>query len=281
MKNLTKIVSLACTASMALALAACAGNKPAEPAGTDQPVESVSVVDGTTEQPGADESAKIVIELGDAEGIEALAKQAQNFEIEEGTVAEINGLFSSGVSTPAIQEEKEDGSLIGLTMFIDGDFDAPEDKTEISVKGRFTKGAYYMEFHVNPEDIIVLEGQMPEEEPEMIAGGWTRAEDDAITGEAEDMFTKAVSDLVGAEYEPLKYMGSQIVNGTNHCFFAEITPVVPNPESHFAFVYIHEGLDGTAELINVHDLDIVNIDELEDIADSYSEYFDYEAAAEK
>lgn len=281
MKKLTKIVSLACTASMALALAACAGNKPAEPAGTDQPVESVSVVDGTTEQPGADESAKIVIELGDAEGIEALAKQAQNFEIEEGTVAEINGLFSSGISTPAIQEEKEDGSLIGLTMFIDGDFDAPEDKTEISVKGRFTKGAYYMEFHVNPEDIIVLEGQMPEGEPEMIAGGWTMAEDDAITDEMQGIFDKAIEGLVGAEYETVKYVGSQVVNGTNHCFLAEVTPVVPNPESHFALVYIHEGLDGSAELVNVYDLDITSTDEFDAVAEGFGDYFDYDAAADK
>ena len=97
----------------------------------------------------------VVIEYGDADSIEALAKQAQNFEIKEGTVASISGIFSKGVSTPAVQEEKEDGTYVGISMMVDGEWQMPEDKIDIEVTGEFVKGQYYMEFHVLPENIVV------------------------------------------------------------------------------------------------------------------------------
>ena len=98
--------------------------------------------------------AEIVIELGDYDGIADLASKAQNFEVSEGTTAKITGLFNSGISTPSINE-KGDGGYKGISMIIEGDFEAPADDTEIEAFGTFVKGQYYMEFHVNAEDITV------------------------------------------------------------------------------------------------------------------------------
>ena len=49
--------------------------------------------------------------------------------------------------------------------------------------------------------------------------------------------------------------------GTNHCFLTMATPVVPDAESYFAFVFLYEDLEGNVEL-----LDIVTMDEFMDSA---------------
>lgn len=100
-------------------------------------------------------SPDIIIEYGDADAIDDLASKAQNFEIAEGTVVKISGVFSTGVSTPAIQEPKGDGEYVGLSLYVDGDWEAPEDRSDIEVTGYFVAGDYFMQFHVSPENITV------------------------------------------------------------------------------------------------------------------------------
>ena len=97
----------------------------------------------------------ITIEYGDAAAIEDLAKKAQNFEVAEGTVAQISGIFNSGISTPSIQEQKSESEAVGINMYVDGDWEKPADGTNIDVVGTFVKGQYFMEFHVTPDNITV------------------------------------------------------------------------------------------------------------------------------
>ena len=138
-------------AAMVVSLAACGGSTPATTA-APAPTAAPETAAPETEAPAGE---VIVIEYGDADGIQALAKQASGFEIAEGTVAQISGVYSEGISTPAIQEPKGDGSYVGLNMYVDGDWDAPADRTDIDVTGTFVKGQNFMEFHVKPEDIII------------------------------------------------------------------------------------------------------------------------------
>jgi len=182
MKKITKLIAALCVAAMAMALAACGGGG-AQPAETQAPAEAVSeaAAEAVTEAAaevseaaseaaaevteaaneaanaaaGADVSnPSIVIEFGDAAGIEELAKKAQNFEVEEGTAAKISGVFNTGISTPSVQEKTDDGA-VGINLYVDGDWEMPGDGVEIDVVGTFVKGQYFMEFHALPENITI------------------------------------------------------------------------------------------------------------------------------
>ncbi len=102
-------------------------------------------------------SPSIVIEFGEVDALVDLASKAQSFGVEEGTIAKITGLYSKGGSHPSIDQDAGDGKYEGIVMFVEGDYDEPEDKTKVEVTGVFLKGQYYMEFHVPAENIKVVE----------------------------------------------------------------------------------------------------------------------------
>ena len=102
-------------------------------------------------------SPSIVIEFGEVDALVDLASKAQSFAVEEGTIAKITGLYSKGGSHPSIDQDAGDGKYEGIVMFVEGDYDEPEDKTKVEVTGVFLKGQYYMEFHVPAENIKVVE----------------------------------------------------------------------------------------------------------------------------
>ena len=90
-----------------------------------------------------------------------------------------------------------------------------------------------------------------------LAGGWTVNEEDtgmAANPDAQAALEKALEGMVGASYEPVACLGTQVVAGTNYCILCRITPVVPNPTSHFTLVHVYRALDGTAKILNVQDL---------------------------
>ncbi len=91
---------------------------------------------------------------------------------------------------------------------------------------------------------------------EPLDGGWDIAENSVITEERKAVFDKAMQALVGVYYEPVAYLGSQVVAGTNHCFLCRATIVHPNVAPSLALVYIYEDLEGKAEIFNIADLDI-------------------------
>ena len=87
----------------------------------------------------------------------------------------------------------------------------------------------------------------------MILGGWNL---DEVKGcnlpqKVQTAFTAVTSELVGADYEPIAYLGSQQVNGTNYRILALMRTVTPNAEKKIVKMIIHEELDGTARLESV------------------------------
>lgn len=68
---------------------------------------------------------------------------------------------------------------------------------------------------------------------------------------AQSAFTEVTSGLMGADYMPVLYVGSQLVNGTNYCILAIRTFVTANPERKLVKVIIHEALDGKCTLSSV------------------------------
>ncbi len=90
----------------------------------------------------------------------------------------------------------------------------------------------------------------------MILGGWNL---DEVKGcnlpqKAQSAFTAVTGDLVGADYEPIAYLGSQIVNGTNYRIIAIQRLVIPNSQPRIVKMIIHEELDGTVRLQSISGL---------------------------
>lgn len=92
------------------------------------------------------------------------------------------------------------------------------------------------------------------EEP--LSGGWTPAEDYTVTEERQALFDRAMAELVGVNYVPVAYLGSQVVAGTNHVFLAQATVVYPGAQPYYVLVYLYEDLQGQVTLMNVAELDI-------------------------
>ena len=89
-----------------------------------------------------------------------------------------------------------------------------------------------------------------------LVGGWSVAESTEITDENKAVFDKAMEGLLGVDYEPVAYLGSQVVAGLNHCFLCKATVVYPDAVPTLVLVYIYEDLDGNATVTNIADLDI-------------------------
>lgn len=82
-------------------------------------------------------------------------------------------------------------------------------------------------------------------------GGWSYNQESPSVYENTEVkaaFEKATEGLAGMEYEPVAYIGSQTVSGTNYAVFCSETAVVPDAERAFSMVTIYEDLDGNAEI---------------------------------
>jgi hypothetical protein len=82
----------------------------------------------------------------------------------------------------------------------------------------------------------------------MIVGGWTSF-NFTLTPKAVEIFKKAVN-LIGVTYAPLAF-ATQVVAGTNWCFLAKGTVVVPGAPEFAALLYIFEPLDGPPHITEI------------------------------
>ena len=87
-------------------------------------------------------------------------------------------------------------------------------------------------------------------------GGWTPAEDPAVTEERQAIFDKGMEGLLGVGYTPVAYLGSQVVAGTNHAFLCQATVVAPNAKPFWAIVYLYENPQGEVSILNIAEFDI-------------------------
>ena len=93
--------------------------------------------------------------------------------------------------------------------------------------------------------------------PDGLAGGWHIDPDLAPAALPEDVqsaFDKATVGLNGISYQPLAYLGSQVVAGTNFALLCNVNSVAEGA-SALAIVTIYENPDGDAQIISVAGLD--------------------------
>lgn len=83
-----------------------------------------------------------------------------------------------------------------------------------------------------------------------MVGGWSYAESAVITDDIKNVIYKAVEAKGGDAYEPVAYVGSQIVSGTNHAILCKTMPSVSGQDtaSSLVLVYVYEDLQGNCEI---------------------------------
>jgi len=76
------------------------------------------------------------------------------------------------------------------------------------------------------------------------------SENREVTPEDMEIFNQALEGLTGVAYEPA-LVATQPVTGMNYRFKTAATPVIPEPYSYTAYVYIFKPADGPAVLLNI------------------------------
>lgn len=86
-----------------------------------------------------------------------------------------------------------------------------------------------------------------------LLGGWNLDEIKScnLPQKVQSAFTAITGEMTGADYEPVAYLGSQVVDGTNYRVLALQKLVVPNSEKRIVKMIIHEELDGSVRLVSV------------------------------
>ena len=89
-------------------------------------------------------------------------------------------------------------------------------------------------------------------------GGWSYAESTEITDDLKKVMEKATETLTGATYEPVAYIGSQVVAGTNHAILCKCVPSVPATDAKAQYVlgYVYEDLQGNCQITETTDIEI-------------------------
>lgn len=91
--------------------------------------------------------------------------------------------------------------------------------------------------------------------PGALMGGWAAAEDATITDEVRALFDKAMEGLVGVNFVPVAYLGSQVVAGRNHAILCQATAVYPGAQPAWKVVFLYEDLTGGVKILNIADFD--------------------------
>ncbi len=99
---------------------------------------------------------------------------------------------------------------------------------------------------------------------EQTAGSFTANAGDVDMAKNADIqakFEKANEGLVGAAIEPIAYLGSQVVAGTNYMVLCKSTPAYPDAIPEYELITVYEDLAGNISLGNMETLELGASDE--------------------
>lgn len=95
-------------------------------------------------------------------------------------------------------------------------------------------------------------GQLIAGASDRLPGGWFYNEgksDLKKNPEVKAAFAKSVEGFTGFTIEPIAFVGSQVVAGTNYAVVASITPRVANGQRQFGLIAINQDLQGNAHFL--------------------------------
>jgi len=89
-----------------------------------------------------------------------------------------------------------------------------------------------------------------------MVGGWSYSDSAVITDDIKNIVYKAVEAKGGAAYEPIAYIGSQVVAGTNHAILCKTIPSVSGQDAaaSLILVYVYEDLEGNCEITDTEEI---------------------------
>ena len=92
-----------------------------------------------------------------------------------------------------------------------------------------------------------------------MTGGWEIAGQELqakLPEEVATAFSKATETLTGTTLEPVAYVGSQVVAGTNYMVLCRATSATEEPETTYQMAVIYADLEGNAEVTSLKDFDL-------------------------
>lgn len=109
---------------------------------------------------------------------------------------------------------------------------------------------------IEPEDVDQPAEETLGASAGTLAGGWSAAEDPAITDEISQVFWQAMDSYqtgtITVSYTPVAYLGSQVVAGMNHAVLCRSQEINESPV--WVIVYLYQDLEGNASVLNVTEL---------------------------
>jgi len=90
----------------------------------------------------------------------------------------------------------------------------------------------------------------------MLLGGWNYDEVKSanLPQKVASAFTAITENLIGAEYMPVAYAGSQVANGINHCIIALQSIMSPGAEKRLVKMIINIDTNCKPALISISEL---------------------------
>ena len=85
-----------------------------------------------------------------------------------------------------------------------------------------------------------------------VAGGWkVVGAVNKLPQQIATAFSELFSNIDGVGYNPLVYVGEQLVHGKNHMIYCEQTLVTQVPQRHLVSVVLHETLEGEYSILSI------------------------------
>lgn len=85
--------------------------------------------------------------------------------------------------------------------------------------------------------------------PVVTVGGWNVPESHEVTPEMKKLFKEAVGKLDGYDHEPVMLLATQLVAGTNYCFYCKSTATASSGPLSSVIAYINVKPSGETEFI--------------------------------
>lgn len=112
--------------------------------------------------------------------------------------------------------------------------------------------------HINPFNIL---GMMNAKQNEDAVGAWKENENLVkadLPESAQNAFDGATKDLLGANYEPIALLATQVIAGERLAILAKQTMVTANPTTNLVIMFIYSGFDKTNSIENIYTLNLAD-----------------------
>lgn len=122
--------------------------------------------------------------------------------------------------------------------------------------GEYNGMTMTMHMAIEPEAENRAADETAEAPAGMLAGGWTVAEDPAITDDINSLFCQALDSYqtgtITVSYTPVALLGTQVVAGTNYAVLSKASEI--NKGTSWVIIYLYQDLENNASVIRVADL---------------------------